>query len=284
MGKNVFLDEMELKRLVTQGRLLSGYEQPIYQKIIAGRSGLTLLDVGCNNGWKTKERFLNKDFEKIIGIDCLGSLVAQAKEEFEDEVFSFYTCDVTEENFAENLRQIMYKENVQAFDVIHCSFILMHTRNPEDILKRLKEFLAPEGQLILIEADDTESVMSPDEDGLFRKWVEILSTDLYAGNRNMGVELPRLLSDSGYTDIKSECTKVCSSGQEKQKKEDMFEIFCSYLPEDLALLKEQNSSYEKEWEWVQKNFDKLRQRMTDDATAVSVGVRICTCAKRSDGV
>lgn len=280
MGESVFLDETERKRLETQGRLLSGYEQPIYQRVIAGRSGLTLLDVGCNNGWKTKERFFNKDFQKIIGIDCLGALVERAKEEFEDEVFSFYTCDVTEENFAENLRQIMQKENVRAFDVIHCSFILLHTRKPEDILKRLKEFLTPEGKLIIIEADDTESVMHPDQDGLFRKWVEILSTDPYAGNRKMGVELPGLLSDSGYSDIKSECTKVCSSGKEKQKKEDIFEIFCSYLPEDLALLKEQNSRYEKEWEWAQKNFDKLHEQLTGDATEISMGVRICTCTKR----
>lgn len=280
MGESVFLDETERKRLETQGRLLSGYEQPIYQRVIAGRSGLTLLDVGCNNGWKTKERFFNKDFQKIIGIDCLGALVERAKEEFEDEVFSFYTCDVTEENFAENLRQIMQKENVRAFDVIHCSFILLHTRKPEDILKRLKEFLAPGGKLIIIEADDTESVMHPDQDRLFRKWVEILSTDPYAGNRKMGVELPGLLSDSGYSDIKSECTKVCSSGKEKQKKEDIFEIFCSYLPEDLALLKKQNSRYEKEWEWAQKNFDKLHEQLTGDATEISMGVRICTCTKR----
>lgn len=280
MGESVFLDETERKRLETQGRLLSGYEQPIYQRVIAGRSGLTLLDVGCNNGWKTKERFFNKDFQKIIGIDCLGALVERAKEKFEDEVFSFYTCDVTEENFAENLRQIMQKENVRAFDVIHCSFILLHTRKPEDILKRLKEFLTPGGKLIIIEADDTESVMHPDQDGLFRKWVEILSTDPYAGNRKMGVELPGLLSDSGYSDIKSECTKVCSSGKEKQKKEDIFEIFCSYLPEDLALLKKQNSRYEKEWEWAQKNFDKLHEQLTGDATEISMGVRICTCTKR----
>ena len=282
MGKNVFLDEMELKRLVTQGRLLSEYEQPIYQKVIAGRSGLTLLDVGCNNGWKTKERFCDKDFKKVIGIECLKPLVEQAKEKLEDEVFSFYTCDITEEDFTKKLRQIMQNEDVPAFDVIHCSFVLMHTDNPEDILKRLREFLAPEGKLIVIEADDAQSDMSPDKDGLLKKMLEVLSVDPYAGKRNMGEELPRLLSNSGYADIKSECTKVCSSGMEKQKKEDIFEVYCSYLPEDLSLLGKQNGTYKSEWEWVQKNFDKLYQQMTDEATTVSMGFRICTCGDGND--
>lgn len=46
-----------MDRLAVQGKLLSEYEQPVYQKVMSGRSGLTLLDVGCNNGWKTKSVF-----------------------------------------------------------------------------------------------------------------------------------------------------------------------------------------------------------------------------------
>ena len=100
MEQNVFLDEAELKRLVVQGRLLSEYEQPVYQKVIGGRKGLTLLDVGCNNGWKTRERFSDKNFNKIIGIDCLEELIEQAREKFGDDVLSFYACDVANEDFA----------------------------------------------------------------------------------------------------------------------------------------------------------------------------------------
>ena len=150
MEQNVFLDEVELKRLMVQGRLLSEYEQPIYQKVIDGRKGLTLLDVGCNNGWKTKERFSDKNFKKIIGIDCLDLLVEQARKQFGNEVLSFYACDVATEDFAEKLQQIMQKENIPAFDIIHCSFMLMHTKEQEEILRRLKAFLAPGGKLIAI--------------------------------------------------------------------------------------------------------------------------------------
>ena len=279
MEQNVFLDEVELKRLMVQGRLLSEYEQPIYQKVIDGRKGLTLLDVGCNNGWKTKERFSDKNFKKIIGIDCLDLLVEQARKQFGNEVLSFYACDVATEDFAEKLQQIMQKENIPAFDIIHCSFMLMHTKEQEEILRRLKAFLAPGGKLIAIEPDDTTSYMNPDPDGIYREFLQVLSADPYAGKRNMGAELPGLFANSGYTDIELECSEIASSGNEITKKEHIFDTFCSYLQEDLILLRQgaEGGAYQKEWEWVQKNFEKLRQLMTGEASTVSMRVKIYTC-------
>lgn len=279
MEQNVFLDEAELKRLVVQGRLLSEYEQPVYQKVIGGRKGLTLLDVGCNNGWKTRERFSDKNFKKIIGIDCLEELIEQAREKFGDDVLSFYACDVANEDFAEKLRQIMQRENIQAFDVIHCSFMLMHTKEQEDILRKLKAFLAPGGKLVAIEPDDSTSYMKPDPDGIYKEFLQVLSADPYAGKRNMGAELPGLFSNSGYTDIQLECSEIASSGNEITKKEHIFDTFCAYLLEDLILLRQdaEGDAYQKEWEWVEKNLDKLRQLMTDEASSVSMGVKIYTC-------
>lgn len=280
MEQNVFLDEAELKRLVIQGRLLSEYEQPIYQRVIDGREGLTLLDVGCNNGWKTRERFSDKNFRKIVGVDCLELLVEQARERFGDEMLSFYACDVAAEDFAEKLQQIMQKEAIRAFDIIHCSFMLMHTKKPGEILKRLKGFLAPGGKLIVIEPDDSTSYMKPDPNGIYKEFLKVLSADPYAGNRTMGAELPGLFASSGYTDIQLACSEITASDTQISKKEHIFDTFCSYLQEDLILLRQQSTegdAYQKEWEWVQENFDPLRQLMTGEATTVSMGVKIYTC-------
>ena len=46
MENAVFSDLAEVERLAIQGRLLSGYEQPVYQKVISERCGLRLVDVG----------------------------------------------------------------------------------------------------------------------------------------------------------------------------------------------------------------------------------------------
>ena len=77
----------------------------------------------------------------------------------------------------------MQQEKIDAFDIIHCSFVLMHTERPEDILKKLRPFLAEDGKLIVIEADDMESSMVPDTKGLFQKFLELLLNDPYAGKR-----------------------------------------------------------------------------------------------------
>ena len=277
----LFFGQAEMDRLAVQGKLLSEYEQPVYQKVMNGRSDLTLLDVGCNNGWKTKMRFPSENFKKIIGIDCLNPLIEQAQKELKDNVFSFHTCDVIDADFTENLRRIMQQQKIDAFDIIHCSFVLMHTERPEEILKKLRPFLAEDGKLIVIEADDMESSMVPDTKGLFQKFLELLLNDPYAGKRTMGAHLPQLLSDSGYADIKCECSKVCSSGKEKEKKEQIFETYCSFLPEDLLLLGKESKKYQQDWEWVNQNFDKLHEQMTDDETAISMGVKIYTCGGES---
>lgn len=80
---------------------------------------------------ENKKRFLSENFKKIIGIDCLNPLIEQAQIELKDNVFSFYTCDVIDADFTENLRRIMQQEKIDAFDIIHCSFVLMHTERPE---------------------------------------------------------------------------------------------------------------------------------------------------------
>lgn len=148
-------------------------------------------------------------------------------------------------------------------------------------MKKLRPFLAEDGKLIVIEADDMESSMVPDTKGLFQKFLELLLNDPYAGKRTMGAHLPQLLSDSGYADIKCECSKVCSSGKEKEKKEQIFETYCSFLPEDLLLLGKESKKYQQDWEWVNQNFDKLHEQMTDDETAISMGVKIYTCGGES---
>ena len=148
-------------------------------------------------------------------------------------------------------------------------------------MKKLRPFLAEDGKLIVIEADDMESSMVPDTKGLFQKFLELLLNDPYAGKRTIGAHLPQLLSDSGYADIKCECSKVCSSGKAKEKKEQIFETYCSFLPEDLLLLGKESKKYQHDWEWVNQNFDKLHEQMTGDEAVISMGVKIYTCRGES---
>ncbi len=276
MGESVFLDEAENRRLRVQGELLAEYEQPIYRRVIAGRRGLTLLDLGCNNGWKTRARFSAQNFRKVIGMDRLEESVREAEKVFGDGVFSFYTCDAEAADFSARLREVMRKEGITGFDIIHCSFLLLHTKKPEEILHALRFFLAPEGRLLLIEPADDSSFMTPDGEGLLREFFATLSLDPYAGDRTLCDRLPTMLLESGYGEIRTECMEICAAGKERAKKEAIFDTFCAYLSEDMLFLEKQGKTQAAR-DWVRHKAARLRQRMTEEETTVSMGVKLYIC-------
>lgn len=280
MEENIYQNEAELKRLELQGELLREYEQPVYQKIIDGRSGLKLLDLGCNNGQKTVKRFRGESFSHVIGLDYLEDMVQQAQQQYGDEVFSFHVCDVTAPDFIQRLRKIMKDKGIEAFDVIHMSFFLMHLKESGTVLAALKSVLARNGKLIMIEPDDTESRFEPDEDGLYPEFVEIQQKNPYAGNRFCARHLPGILSECGYNSIQLEHSGISATEEEMEKKQIIHSVFCSYFPEDIRILRGQepkNPVYLLCEEWVRANYEKLRERILREDTKVNMGVKIYTC-------
>lgn len=280
MENDVFQKEVELKRLKLQGELFYEFEQPIYQRIIDGRRNLRLLDIGCNNGQKTFNRFNSESFSHIIGLDYLENIAQQAQQQYGNEVFSFHVCDVAAPNFIQRLQKIMEDRGIEAFDVIHMSCLLMHLKDPGTVLNALKYVLAPNGKLIMIEPDDTDSGFEPDEEGLYPKFVETLSKDPYAGNRFLASALPEMLEKSGYTNIKLEHSGICAEKTQQERKQAIFGIFCSYLPEDILLLRKQepdNPIYLACEEWVRMHFEVLREKMLRKDTSIYMGVKVYTC-------
>lgn len=49
-GQNIFGNEKEIKRLEVQNRLFSELEKPLILRLFSGKSGLSVLDIGCKIG------------------------------------------------------------------------------------------------------------------------------------------------------------------------------------------------------------------------------------------
>ena len=201
MFGNIFDDHKEIDRLAVQNRLLKEYELPVYQRLMEGRTGLRVLDVGCNNGSKTADRFAHPSVEKIIGLEYNQDLVEEAQATYGDRWFSFYQCDVEQPDFAPKLRGWMGESQIEAFDLIHISLVLLHLERPGLLLGILRGFLAPGGKLMIIEANDSVSALSNDPGGLFTEFMDILIHDPFSGERNFGTKVPRLLEVQGYCEI-----------------------------------------------------------------------------------
>lgn len=276
----VFQNNEELRRLEVQSRLLKPYEQSIYRRMIAGKSGLSLLDIGCNNGSKTVDRFTCDGIARVVGLEYHSGLARWAQETYGSDVFSFHPCDVEAPNFTDRLTAIMAHRGIESFDLIHISYVLLHLKAPGVLLSKLRGFLAPGGRLIVMETNDRICELTPDPFHLFGAFLDILSLDPFAGDRNCGGKVSALLADSGYQEIAGENILIRAGAVEPQKKKDLFDIFFSYLPWDIRLLRHQetdNIRYASCTSWLSQHYNTLQNIILAEGSELSIGIRAITC-------
>jgi SAM-dependent methyltransferase len=97
-----------------------------------------VLDLGCNNG-EIADMIAEKAAE-VVGIDYLELPVLRARERYKRPNLSFVHAEALE----------YLKKNAQRFDTLILSHILEHLDEPEEFLKRFKDFF----QWIYIELPD----------------------------------------------------------------------------------------------------------------------------------
>ncbi|MCC8157016.1 MAG: methyltransferase domain-containing protein [Oscillospiraceae bacterium] len=275
----VFQQRKEIERLSIQEKLFFPYEQPVYEKVLA-RPRRFVLDIGANDGRKTLKRFSHTLTKKVIGLECNAKLVQTARNNCTDARFSFYHMDVEDGSFVPHIREVMREQDIPAFDVIHLSFVLMHLEDPATLLEKLKTLLMPEGVLMVMDMNDELSEITPDKGGRFSEFKRFLQLDPCAGDRVCAKKLPKLLSQLGYQNITIEREKLAAAPTELQKKQDMFEVFCSYLQEDMKILREQdadNLEYIRCVDWLERNYAALHEDALSCDTAFSLGVCMIIC-------
>ncbi len=283
VSQHIFQDKKEIARLKTQRNLLLGYERPVIDKILKkkGSSSISVLDVGCNGGEKTVALFSSDNVKKVIGIEYNKSLAEEAERERGNDIFSFFNLDVENSDFLPQLKGIMEKEGVKGFDIIYLSFVLMHLKNPESLLLKLKKLLKDDGTLVVVEPDDSLSFLCPDDDELLEGFMEILDEDKYSGNRRLGRKIVKILIDCGYQ-VALPLYSIKCEFSEKQKKDDVYTVFFSYLEDDIAILMkedENNEEYKAMSRWLEENMPTLERIIKSDKSFISMGLRILTCTK-----
>lgn len=278
----VFEQESELQRLRVQNALLSPYEAPVLAQLFSGGRSLSVLDVGCNDGSKTVERFAAEAVFRVIGLEYNPALAQSAEEKYGSDKFSFFALDVESPAFGKALGDILKEKGIEGFDLIYLSFLLMHLGDPKRFLTALRPFLKPEGRLFILEPDDSASALSGDAKGLFGEFLEILGKDPYAGRRDLGRQLCEMLPACGYEAPFLWQGAISAGEGEAEKKRAIYTTFFSYLGQDLHLLLEaspENPEYRAWAAWLEKNQETLRRLILKDGSAVSMGMKILTCAK-----
>ena len=278
----VFQEKNEIERLRVQNELLACYEAPVFAQIFSEGQDLAVLDIGCNDGAKTLERFTSDSVSRVIGLEYNEELAAKAQKTYGDGRFSFYCLDVEAEYFSERLRDIMYEKQIDGFDVIYLSFVLMHLSDVKGLLIALHPFLKTDGKLFVIEANDAASTVTGDKNGLLGEFLEMLKKDRYSGNREVGATVCETLSACGYESINVWHDAVSAGEGEKDKKKAIFTTFFTYLREDVLLLLESepdNEEYRSWSAWLDGNYEPLKHLILKEKSVISMGMKILTCTK-----
>ncbi len=279
--QEIFAEKKELRRLDVQHKLLEEYEKPILGEIFNNGVELSVLDIGSNDGRKTVSLFSDGRVKKVIGLEYDECLALDAEKEKKDDRFSFYSMDVESDDFSSSLEGIMKEKDIDGFDIIYMSFILMHLSSPGKVLAVLRNYLKRSGKLVVVEADDSRVTLSGERTPLLSQFFNILDKDKYSGNRSFGKNIEKTLLDAGYGDISLKCDSIDAAADEKEKRDMIYTVFFSYLEEDVKiLLSEEDRAEYREWEkWLKSNINELESEITNGKGTIRMGMKILTAGR-----
>ena len=280
----VFQEKKERERLQIQNRLLSEAEKPALEHFFKGKSELSVLDIGCNDGNRTFRRFSDDRISRVVGVEYNQNLVEKARSQYGNSKFFFYQMDVESDSFSENLQKLADNSGGREFDLICLSYVLMHLQDGEKLLRTLERFLKKGGVIFITESNDSTSTLVPDEKNLLGQFLDILKQDKYAGKRGTGEKVPGWVAGCGYDHIHVWCEGISAAKGETQRKREIFQTFFSYLPEDVEILRTEepdNRKYQDWQKWLEDNYEELRQLILDEDSEITMGMQILSCEKVS---
>ncbi len=277
-------DKKEVKRLKIQQNLMKQFDQPIYDKVVKGETGVRVLDIGSNNGDFVMDRIGNRcDMEKLIGLECDEKAVDTANKKYGEEgKIAFYCCNVEAEDFEEQLEEIMDAQNIEAFDVINISMVLLHLKGPYKLVKTLRRFLRKGGTIIIKDIDDGYNVAYPDPQEEFSRVVRICSQNETAGFRHSGRQVYTLLKRAGYQEVCLEKLGLSTIGMDFDERSALFDTYFSFIVEDLKIMVERYPSkteIRQDLEWYKDTYESLEQQFQDEAFYFNLGFVLFTAKK-----
>ena len=220
---NIFDTDYEIERLNAQEELLWKAQERAYDSFLNGKD-MVILDIGCSDGFKTVREFDRDNVKKVLALDYATEAVAKAKANCGSEKFCFEMGNVEDQDFECRLADLMKKHDIEAFDVVHLSLVVLHLKNPVNLFTLLRRYIKKGGRIVIVEADDDKAVLSPD-DYYLRKYNSLLKLDPYMGNRECASNMYIWLNKAGYCSIHD--TYVYAQGKDTATKKAMFDIYFS---------------------------------------------------------
>ena len=215
---------------------------------------LYVLDIGSAYGHVSVDRFSkNSRVKKILCIDNNSRVIERAQVLFaENEKMIFEVADVEDENFIENVQDLMLKHDIPKVHIVFSSLLLNHLTYPMQALRKFRKLMSNDSYILLRGSDDGSKLCYPNPE-LMKKIMKKGIEDGMLADRHNGSKLFTQLSDSGYDNIRIFSHMTDTSGLSNEEKESLFEESFSYRIYPYKHMLEQNYNDEeakKKYKWM----------------------------------
>lgn len=273
-------ERKEMRRIAAQIRCLNNHAGPIYDRVFSEYEEPNVLDVGSNDGSFTNKFLISRmSGGKLVGIDRVNRFVQSSRDRIKRDNVWFHEVDCESPDFYSDMTEIMDELEIQGFDIINISMLLMHLKNPFKVLKSLRRLMSDKGCFIIIDPDYGLNYASPDPNGMFERLYEIYETLPTAGFTRSGRQIYSLLKKLDMNDVCLERIGYNTSHLDVSQKEDLFDACVRIVP---LVIKEtldngdSTSELEESYEWVLDNMDNIEELFFRNDFLYSFGFMVYT--------
>lgn len=219
---------------------------------------LNVLDVGCAYGFVGKSRFADDRFINVVGIDRDDNCITYAKQEFEDDKFSYYKVDVVAD-FLDQMEKIKTEKGIEGFDIVFIALVLHHLGSAvPKVLRDIRKIMSRDGIIILRSSDDG-SKLAYNDDGLMENIIQLTKQAKGISDRFNGRKLFGYLLNAGFKDIKIKSYMRDTVSFDVDQLQDLFDESFSYRIryfEQLCKNEPENKEY-------QRNYYKMEEMLEE---------------------
>lgn len=270
------------ERLSVQQTIILPFNNAIYERYFKDKTDFDVLDLGSNNGNSIMNSVLPSYKPRhIIGVERSEKMIEQAQKYVGTTPYVPYMLDVESEDFIDNVKEIMANEGIQGFDLIVCTFLLLHLKKPGQLVKKIRKLLKPGGILFIRDVDDLQTVSHPDPDKLVKTFKEIDSKLAHTGFRKMGRELYAHLKDAEYSTIEFIPEEISTVGRDYDERLDLLNMNFSYIKENVMdmIVPNKPSKFDGYLSYVESHYDDLEELFSKSNYYYKCGI-VAVIAKR----
>ena len=291
MSKEYLVDNRENERLARQGKLLQKYLLGDWYERLLSRKHLKVLDVGSNNGNGIMSVVLPKfdNIDRLVGLEKNENCVDEANANYGSDRVQFFAVDVESHDFERQLKNIMKQCNVNSFDLINITSLLLLLKHPDTFLKSISQFLSKDGEIFILDIDDgftkwhCESDRAKYYDQIYSRAMQICFKSKTTGNRSSGRNVLGYLNNCNLNDCEilnegdDEVYGLNTSTMPMEDREAFAYMLFDFIERGITatLIDDpQNPELISDYEWFNANKSNLIEGFMDSDLSFNLGYMI----------